>query len=211
MTLMCCQNNSSHSFLLPAASAKGVAPVPCQALSCTSQPSSALSLENATNWNLIVDAALAVICWGDFLLEWQSHPFHSSKVAACTLVPSVSRVFQWLYSGCASVSSGPLSNSFNPGSSLQTDTTRVVLKTLPQINTSSNSNTQDRREMWNLTPTLENPGGCVNKKETGARREVDLSKHEVGVHYPVKPGSSQFYVTSSELTLKLQLTFAIML
>lgn len=133
MTLMCCQNNSSHSFLLPAASAKGVASVPCQALSRASQPSSALGQENATNWNLIVDAALAVICWGDFLLEWQSHLLHSSKMAVDTLVPSVSRVFQWLYNGCASISSGTLSNSFfNPGPSLQTDTTRVVLKLYPK-------------------------------------------------------------------------------
>lgn len=136
----CCQLAIWHSCVVriivpipffPAASAKGVASVPCQALSRTSQPSSALSQENATNWNLIVDAVLAVICWGDFLLEWQSHLLHSSKAAACTLVPSVSRVFQWLYS--ASVSSGPLSNSFfNPGSSLQTDTTRVVLKLYPK-------------------------------------------------------------------------------
>jgi hypothetical protein len=44
-------------------------------------------------------------------------------------------------------------------------------------------------------PTLENPGGSLNRKETGLWREVDLSKQKVRVHYPVKPGSNPFFVT----------------
>lgn len=125
-TLMCCQNNSSHSFLLPAASAKGVASlpmsVPCQALSRTSQPSSALSQENATNWNLIVDAALTVICWGWFLARMTVPSSPQFKMAMWILVLSVSGVFQWLSTVCASILSGPLSNFFfNPGSLLQKD------------------------------------------------------------------------------------------
>lgn len=58
--------------------------------------------------NLIVDVPLAIICWGDFLLEWQPHLLHSSKVAVCILVPSASGAFPRLYSGYVSTQSGPL-------------------------------------------------------------------------------------------------------
>lgn len=83
--------------------------------------------------NLIVDEAFTVICWGNFLLEWQPHLLCCSAVAVCILVLSASGAFVWLYRGNSSTQSGPLLDSFFDSMSLlQTDATGVVLNLYPK-------------------------------------------------------------------------------
>lgn len=156
---------------------------PCQVLSGTSQPSMVLSQENAINWKPGCGCTSR-----HHLLEWflarmtapSSPQFKSGCVYPGPLcLRSISVALQWLCLNTVWSFIGSLlwSHVFT-----EDWYHRSGFEPLPQINTTSNSNMQNRSEVCSLTPTLRTLRVLCIKRKHRAMRRSGVHKQKVGVH-----------------------------